>query len=185
MKRLLPVFLCVGLLVVGLTFNIAQAQNDLAPIGDGSSAVDLTPPVPLPSLHGGLLYDNGPLVNSPGTGLGGADESVLQNNSLLMSTLGAGHQVTAQNFMADDFTVPVPGWEVNEIVTYAYQTGGGPGASTMTQVHMCIWDGPPSTTPNLIWGDCATNVMNATTFSNILRVTETTMGTVSDRAIMR
>ncbi|MEZ4642505.1 MAG: hypothetical protein R3E31_07155 [Chloroflexota bacterium] len=35
-----------------------------------------------------ILYDNGTLVNSPGTGAGGADESVLQSTSLTMNTLG-------------------------------------------------------------------------------------------------
>ena len=56
-----------------------------------------------------VLYDNGPLVNSPGTGVGGADESVLQNNTLGMGTNGLGHQLRLYR-MADDFTVPVGHW---------------------------------------------------------------------------
>lgn len=51
-----------------------------------------------------LLWDNGPLVNSPGTGPGGSDHSLLQNVSLGMTTLGAANYVPRFS-MADDFEV--------------------------------------------------------------------------------
>jgi hypothetical protein len=82
-----------------------------------------------------VLYDNGPLVNSPGTGAGGADESVLQSTSLLMTTLGFGHQVLNNNWMADDFTVTdAEGWTIDAMTFYAYQTGSTT-TSTMTNVN--------------------------------------------------
>jgi len=109
-------FLSVGLLALGLTFTTAQAQNDIAPTG-GISVAELTDPIPLPHVSGDLLYDNGPLANSAGTGVGGQDESVLQTVTLEMNTLGFGHQVLNQNSMADDFTVPAAGWDINEVVT--------------------------------------------------------------------
>ncbi|MDX1409225.1 MAG: hypothetical protein R3330_13855, partial [Saprospiraceae bacterium] len=183
MTKSLQLLFGTGALTLALLFAPAQAQNDIVAPETGPVAVELSPPVDNPVLRGGLLYDNGPLVNSVGTGVGGQDESVLQSVTLGMNTLGFGNQVVNQNFMADDFTVPAPGWDINEVVTWAYQTNGGPGGSTMTQVHMCIWDGPPSTSPNLVWGDCATNVMNSTVFSNILRVSETTTGTTDNRSI--
>ncbi len=58
------------------------------------------------TVHSQVIYDNGPLVNSLGTGVGGADESVLQSSSLSASTLGFGFQVSDANRIADDFTVP-------------------------------------------------------------------------------
>jgi len=91
-----------------------------------------------------VLFDNGPFMNSPGTGVGGADESVLQNTSLGMTTIGFGHQVTSDNRIADDFTVTdAAGWQVDRIVFYAYQTNA-PNVSTITAVNYQIWDGPPT-----------------------------------------
>ena len=52
-----------------------------------------------------MLFDNGPLVNSPGTGVGGTDESVLQNITLGMTNFGFAHQRSSGNRVADDFTV--------------------------------------------------------------------------------
>ncbi|MDX1439560.1 MAG: T9SS type A sorting domain-containing protein [Rubricoccaceae bacterium] len=182
-KRLLPLLLAAFVLLFLPTDDANAQAADIAPSMEVSVSVDLTGgPVALPAFRGGLLYDNGPLVNSPGTGLGGFDESILQS-SLGMTTLGFGHQVLNQNFVADDFEVPEPGWDINEVVTFAYQTGGGPDGSTMTQVHMCIWDGPPSTSPNLVWGDCATNVMSSTEFAEILRVSEANTGINNDRSV--
>ncbi|MDG6220859.1 MAG: hypothetical protein QCI38_05350, partial [Candidatus Thermoplasmatota archaeon] len=102
----------------------------------------LSPPPPLsrPLSATQVLWDNGPLVNSPGTGFGGADESVLQT-SLGMSTYGYGHQQSAGNRIADDFTIPTGQfWEIENILFYAYQTGSTT-TSTMTGVNYRIWDG--------------------------------------------
>lgn len=130
---------------------------------------------------GSVLYDNGPLVNSPGTGVGGLDESVLQS-SLGMSTLGLGHQVSADNRVADDFTIPAGGWVINQIEFFAYQTGET--ASTITAVNLQIWDGPPGQPgSNVVFGDTSTNRMSQTAAADILRVTEATTGTNTDRQI--
>lgn len=132
---------------------------------------------------GNVLFDNGPYVNSAGTGAGGADESVLQTTSLGMNTLGFGHQVLNGNRMADDFTVPASGWLIDSFVFFAYQTGS-PTTSTMTAVNMRIWDGDPSLPgSSVVFGDTATNLMTATAFTNSYRVTETTLG-ANNRPIM-
>lgn len=130
-----------------------------------------------------VLYDNGPLVNSPGTGAGGADESMLQTTSLGMTTIGFGHQVVANNRVADDFTVTGAGWLIDDVVFYSYQTGS-PLVSTITAVNLQIWDGPPGDSgSNVIFGDPTTNRMIATDWSGIYRVTETTSGNTT-RPIM-
>lgn len=130
-----------------------------------------------------VLYDNGPLINSPGTGSGGADESQVQNISLTMSTTG--FAAYAANYrMADEFTIPSPaGWQIDTITLYAYQTGSAT-SSTITSINLRIWDGPPND-PNstIVFGDTTTNRLSATSWAGIYRVTQTTVGSTS-RPIM-
>jgi subtilisin-like proprotein convertase family protein/PKD repeat protein len=131
-----------------------------------------------------LLHDNGPLVNSVGTGFGGADESMLETTSLGMGTIGFGHQVVANNRVADDFTITNPnGWTVDQISFYAYQTGSST-TSTMTAVNLRIWDGVPDGGGTVIFGDGSTNLLVHSEWSGIYRVTETTSGNTT-RPIMK
>ncbi len=162
------------------------AQNDLAAPADGPVAVEVGPPVPLPrSGDNEILYDNGPLVNSPGTGVGGADESVLQNVSLGMSTLGFDSSVDSGFRVADDFSAFGADLHVVEFRFYAYQTESGPGNSTINTLNICIWRGEPGNGGVLHWGDCASNELASTSDTGILRVTEETSGMNDDRAIFK
>lgn len=132
-----------------------------------------------------LLHDNGPLVNSPGTGFGGADESVLQSVSLGMNTLGWGHQLPSGYMVADGFDVTdAAGWDIDTFTFYAYQTGSGT-ASTMTAVDLTIYNGDPSAGGTPVANIYASlgNGLLATGFSNIYRVSETTGG-ANNRPIM-
>jgi hypothetical protein len=129
-----------------------------------------------------VLYDNGPLVNEPGQGAGGADASALQT-ALLMNTLGAGHQWALGYSMADDFVVTdAAGWQIDDITFFAYQTGSTT-ASTITGVYVAIWDGPPNAGGTVVWGDQTTNRLLTTGWSNIYRVTDTTL-TTTNRPVM-
>ncbi|MBM3320008.1 MAG: hypothetical protein FJY73_04965 [Candidatus Eisenbacteria bacterium] len=144
------------------------------------------PPVPGPtwSMPRAVLYDNGPLVNSPGTGFGGADESVLQSN-LGMNTLGFGHQAQLQYLVTDDFTVP-PGdsWNISTITFFAYQTNAVTNPSTMTAVYVEIWNGVPDAPGAVrIFGDKTTNRLVSSQWSNIYRVSSTAQG-ATNRPIM-
>ena len=132
---------------------------------------------------GGVLYDNGPAFNVPGGGAGGADLSLLESTTLGMSTLGFGHQVSAGNRIADDFTATEQ-WTIDSIVFFAYQTNGGI-PSTITAVNLQIWDGSPDLgTSTVVWGDASTNVMTHTEWSNIYRASETDPSSTA-RAIMK
>jgi len=168
------------LLSVGALMGYSQSSEEI----DLNEQVSNNPPDHAPMQRSGIvLYDNGSLVNSPGTGTGGADESTLQNSSLNMSTLGFGHQSSAGNRVADDFAVPAGGWQIDQIAFYAYQTGSTT-ASTITSVNLQIWDAPPGSGARvLIWGDTTTNVLNSSAWSGIYRVTETTSGS-TNRPIM-
>ncbi|MBS4033601.1 MAG: T9SS type A sorting domain-containing protein [Ignavibacterium sp.] len=127
-----------------------------------------------------ILFDNGPLVNLPGGGAGGADASVLQSTSLLMTTIGFGHQQNLFNYMVDDFEATAS-WSVDSIKFYAYQTGSTT-TSTITGIYLQIWNGPPNAGGTVVWGDTVTNRLAATRWSGIYRVTETTL-TATNRPI--
>ena len=164
--------------------SLAFAVGESADVYD-SNEVATTPTVnasdyQLPSGAATVLFDNGPLTTSVGTGAGGEDESVLENTTLGMTTLGAGH--TGAFRVSDDFTIVGDDWDITTITFFAYQTGAI--ASTITEINLQIWDGVPGAVgSNVIFGDETTNIMSATSFSNILRVTEATTGTATNRQI--
>jgi len=128
-----------------------------------------------------ILFDNGPLVNSPGTGAGGADESV---TFAPLTTYGFGAQQASGNSMADDFIVPPAStWNPTKFTFYTYQTGGTIGSSSITGLYFRIYDGDPTAGGNVIWGDMTTNRMTATSWSSIYRTTA--VGGATDRPIMK
>ncbi len=130
-----------------------------------------------------VLYSNGPLITCEGCGAGGADASEVQT-ALAMSLYGFGHQATAGNRVADEFTVDDPdGWQVDAFTFFAYQTGSST-TSTITAVNYRIWDGPPDDPASLvIFGDTSTNRLIDSTWSGIYRVLDTTL-TDTQRPIM-
>ncbi len=155
--------------------------QDVAPAPQGK--VDFVPGRNVsnaPVAPGAILYDNGPLVTHPGGGFGGADASALQT-ALLLSTFGFGHAVSSGFRVADDFTVPAPGWNVTTITFYAYQTGSTT-TSTINAVNLRIWDGVPGV-GNIVFGDTTTNRLSTSTFTNDYRVLDTAL-TGNTRPIM-
>jgi len=134
---------------------------------------------------GQVLYDNGPVASSFGTGVDGADESVLQTLSLSMGTTGFGVNPDLPARIADDFTVPAgETWDISRLTLFAYQTGSG-NTSTIHTVNLQIWDGDPSDPMSqVVFGDTTTNRIESTGFTNIYRVTEADTGTGSQRPIM-
>ncbi len=129
-----------------------------------------------------VIYSNGPLINSIGTGVGNADESILQDLSLGLTTLGIGHQQSAGLRVSDEFTVERDGQYISTIEFFAYQTNEQ--ASTITEINLRIWNGPPGQTGSeVIFGDTTTNVMVNTQFSGILRVAELDSGASNNRQI--
>ncbi|MEM1057410.1 MAG: T9SS type A sorting domain-containing protein [Bacteroidota bacterium] len=172
-----------------LTAAPAVAQQADVSTG-GAAAATYTAPAPFsaPSaVSGSVLYDNGPLTTSTGTGAGGADESLTQDVSLNMQTFGWSHQFSTSTSVSDNFTVPAGGWDIDEMVFYAYQTGS-PTTSTMTGVYVRIWDGSPDNPAStVVFGDLTTNRLTGSAWTGIYRVTESTFcpaGTCTDRPIM-
>ena len=130
-----------------------------------------------------ILFDNGPIFNSPSTGPSGADESVLYNTTFGMTTLGTGNQNAAFNHVADDFDVTGCGWRIDSIVFFAYQTGSSL-TSTMSGVYFRVWDDLPDGSGSaVVFGDSTTNRLTSSRWSGTYRVSETAVGTT--RPIMR
>ena len=131
---------------------------------------------------GSALFDNGPIITSSGTGVGGANESVLENNTLSMTSFGTAHHSGANLRVAEDFIISGSPWLIDSIDFFAYQTNET--ASTITSINLRIWDGMPNSPGStVVFGDTSTNVLNSTADSGILRVNEDTQGTVNDRQI--
>jgi hypothetical protein len=161
----------------------AQAAYESAPTG-GAAAIRLPEGLQRPPTEGlNLLYDNGPIVNLPGGGVGGADASVLQNSTLLHGILGFGAS-SASVRLADDFTVPGGQlWYVESVKIYAYRTGSLTSFAFDTAA-LQVWDGNPSSgTANVVFGDTTTNRLISSTWDNAYRVTETTL-TATNRPIV-
>ncbi len=164
---------------------VPENARDLAEPSSGPSKVKLMPGyLPMTGFTEDLMVYNGPFINSPNTGVGGADESVLQTVSLSMTTLGFGHQVSAGNRIADDFTITASA-DIDSIIFFAYQSSA-PTTSTITAVNYRIWDGPPDNpASNVVFGDTLTNRLIHTEWTGVYRVSETTSGTATNRPIMK
>lgn len=122
-----------------------------------------------------LLYDNGPIINSPGSGPDGTDLSILQNTSLGMSTHGAGIQFPYGNRVADEFVV-TENWVVESFTFFTYQTGSGK-VSTIEEAYMQIWNGNPASGGQIVWGNMTTNRISSTAWTNAYRMSETSTNT--------
>ncbi len=125
-----------------------------------------------PSNTDAILWDNGTIINSPGTGAGGADESVILSGG---GSYGFGMNQGASMSVADDFTVGT-NWTVNSVTFQGYQTNSG-NTSTFTGAYFRIYDGDPSAGGTVVWGDLTTNRMTSTNFSGIYRVNAPGEGT--------
>jgi hypothetical protein len=183
-RRFYTSFLFVTFLLLG---GLIYAQNAAVELETATGTI--TPLVVkgglvTPSNPAAVIYNNGPFVNAPGTGPGGADGSVLQT-SLTMTTLGLGHGSPTNVRLADDFTIPAgQTWTIDNALFFAYQTGSTT-TSTMTFVNVRIWNGVPGAPGSaVVWGaDSTTNRMTATTWANAYRYSETAVGTT--RPIMK
>jgi len=130
-----------------------------------------------------VLYDNGPVFNCAGCGVGGADESILWTIIWSMNTLGFGHQIANDNWIADDFTVPEGEvWTIEGFTFFAYQSNAPSNPSPLNDYRVMIYDDTPDV-GNVVYGDAMTNVLISSAWANVYRVTETTTGSATNRAI--
>ena len=128
-----------------------------------------------------VLFNNGPLVNSAGTGTNGADESVIQAP---IGSYGWNINTAIPYRCADDFTVVGTSWAVTSFDLYTYQSAAPLTTCPITKAVLRIWNGQPGTSgATVVWGDTVTNRMSAGVYSNINRVS--TIGGGNARAIWK
>ncbi len=177
-------YLAIAVLACAFAAIPAWAAN--TGVDDDATAVWNVPPEegsvwtePLDSV---TLYDNGPFRTGP---CGANFESQLQDASLGMTVFGFGHQQSANNRVADDFTVPAGAcWQIDAITFFAYQTGAGTGASTMTAVNYQIWSGRPGDGGSVvIFGDTSTNRLGSSTWSQTYRTLQSAPCGATNRPI--
>ncbi len=141
----------------------------VAPVA-GARALEVVEPGPGAEAPLGALYDNGPLVNSPGTGPGGADESLAMDTTAGLTSRGFNHSLAGAFRVADDFTVTGWGWNATSITFFPYMGGSPTTPSPITGINLQIWDGSPDLLGStVIFGDTATNRLTASTFANLYR----------------
>ncbi len=97
----------------------------------------------------GPLFSNGPVVTNPtgGTGaiaglpIGQADSFVNPLTGSTTSTTGIASTVAAGTACADNFVVPVGGWDLDSATFYAFQTGQS--AASITEIRVNLWTQKP------------------------------------------
>lgn len=128
------------------------------------------------------LFDNGPLATGAVTSSGVAapagfvwSEVASRAGEPGASNTTAGFSVLGPGFrLADNFTVTGPGWNVNSIRVFAYQTGSV--ANPFNGARLQIWNGRPGDVGStVVFGDLTTNRLGATSDTNIYRVFNTTV----------
>lgn len=119
---------------------------------------------------GAVLYDNGPLStgNMSSNGVAAPAGTTWSEVQPPGTIAGFGNQLSANNRVADDFTIPAgQSWTINSIDFFGYQTGAS--SLTLNAVNVRIWSGQPGT-GTVVFGDTTTNRFNGGAFSNIYRI---------------
>ena len=119
-----------------------------------------------------LLFDNGPHFNVAGS----PNISMLQDSSLGMGTYGFAAHAGGPFSIADDFVL-ANDVNIDSIDFYGYQTGST--SPSINEVYVQIWDGDPSGSGSVIWGDMVTNLSGGTVLANTLRQLESAPGDTS------
>lgn len=113
-----------------------------------------------------VLYDNGPFETAPG-------ESLLENITLGVTTLGLAAQGDQGNALADDFDVTGDGWTIDTITGFTYQSFA-PNTTTVAEVNVRIYDGDPNG-GGTVFFDGSAGCLSSTTETNVFRFSETTV----------
>ena len=128
------------------------------------------------------LYGNGPWITGTGNGAAGADTSEIQAG---FNTFGYGMQQSVPNRVADDFPVPAAQtWTLTEVEWFSYQTGSST-TSTFNNGWLQFWSGgAPNAGGTVLAGDLTTNRFIGATWTNVYKVTATTLLN-TQRPVMR
>ncbi|HEY5535788.1 MAG TPA: T9SS type A sorting domain-containing protein [Ignavibacteria bacterium] len=189
MKKFLFFSIPIVLFLVGFAFITIDGPNDsVSPNDKATNTMEqyyktgTSNPGTIIDNPEAVLYDRSQCISHPGAGFGGADASAIE---LPGTTYGPNMGAIYPYRIADKFEVPAgKTWTIDSVLVYGYQTGSTT-TSTMTSVTLRIWKGigPDTTGAIVAFGDTTTNRMASTRFTNIYRVTSTTL-TNNQRPIM-
>lgn len=131
--------------------------------------------IPTSVLNAAELWDNGPLITSPGGGFAGADVSELQIRIGGLS-YGYGLNLFAGQSVADDFQLDGPAI-IDRVIAHAYQPNA-PTSGTIMGFYLRTWSGPPGERDStVLWGDpgafLGTNELTSSTWSGVYRASTT------------
>ncbi|HMO26745.1 MAG TPA: hypothetical protein PKB10_10790, partial [Tepidisphaeraceae bacterium] len=93
--------------------------------------------------HAGVLWDNGPLVPHPAGGTSGiagqplSRPQAVPNSSLTSSTPGINATAEFGMRVAENFTVPAGGWDLDSVVLFAYQSSQS--TPSVSNVRINLW----------------------------------------------
>ena len=95
------------------------------------------------------LHSNGPIITNPigGTGsiaglpISNCDGFTVPGSTFIFSTTGVAGTVSTNTALAEDFTVPEGGWDLDSLVVFAFQTSQT--TASVTQVHVNLWTETP------------------------------------------
>lgn len=96
-----------------------------------------------------VLWDNGPIITNPtgGTGaiagqpISNADGFTVPSSTFVFSTTGVAATVATNTAAADDFVVTGPGWDLDSVTLFAFQTSQT--TPTVTAIHINLWTTTP------------------------------------------
>lgn len=187
MKSKLLIYFIPVLFVMFLFYGYSTTDNPIKDLVTSKNATNTIEQynstigtVPLDA-SSAVLYSQQELVTNPGGGFGGANASAITDPG---TTFGFGNQQLNGNRMGDDFTIPAgQTWIIDSIIVFHYQTGSTT-TSTINNVNLQIWNGATPGTGTIVAGDSTTNRLVSSYFSNIYRVSATTL-TNNQRPIMR
>ncbi|MDX2148376.1 MAG: hypothetical protein SFZ23_12720 [Planctomycetota bacterium] len=96
-----------------------------------------------------VLFDSGPFVTNPtgGTGqiagqpISNADGFTVPGSTFIFTTTGIGATIPVNVSVAEDFTVPAGGWNLDAVTLFAFQTSQT--TPTVRRVRINLWSAPP------------------------------------------
>lgn len=142
------------LVVAALAFSAASAAQ--------------TPPSTNASDAGPFTLVNGPYVTGIGDGFNGADTSSIESG-FSMYGYDCSHEIPLDQRVADDFVVPDGKvWVLKKLHWLGYEIQPlGSTSSSITQVHVVLWAGPPGGGGSLLW---SANAYLSSSWTGVYRV---------------
>lgn len=158
-----PTSLRLALTIAGLCSAAAAAQAaDIPPTEATALAIPSAPD------GSSVLFNNGPFVTCNSCGWNGARESSVQT-AIGLSQVAFDFRQSDSQSVAEDLTIPAPfNWTIDSMVFYSCSND----TSTVQELYVRIWDGPPDAGGAVVWGDLTTNRLAGSALYNVYRVAD-------------